>query len=512
MPASGQPRLATARRRNGRLLAVAASALTLLLAAAPARASVTISSFSISPSTTQAAAHPNVTISAGFSYSDSTDTLQSLQVYFPAGLLGNPNAASKCTTSELAADTCPASSQIGTVSVTALAAGIPLPVTAPGSVYLVTPVSSEPARIGMVVRPLGGVLGKVSMSGPVNILIPGDERLVSTFTSLPRSLPSLLGLLPIPITIQSLSLTLDGVPGGSSTAFMTNPTSCGAATGLAIATSYESSAPSWQLSSYTPSGCGAVPFNPGLSFSFGSPQASTPSSLAASVTVPAAEFPLRQSHVLASIVLLPDGTAINPAGLAGLSQCTDAELNVSSAAPASCPSTSQVGTATFSTPLLGDVPGQVFFATGTAANPLRLFVQLDVDGLYAKLIALNGFYGPFITSTLTNLPQVPFTSFTLSFSGGAHALLQTPACGTSYGYGLFVPWSGTPTVAVTSPVTISETSSGAACPSTGGSVRARAAAAATAARLRGSLRYLHGAQGLRAWERRLTRVPGREAG
>ena len=460
------------------------------LAAAGAAQAFKLNSFSISPSTTLAAAHPDTTIATSFSYSDSSDSVQSLQVYFPAGLVGNPNAVSKCSSAQLASDSCPAGSQIGTVSVNAAAAGIVGPVTAPGTVYNVTPTGSEPARIGMVIRPLGGLLGKVSMSGPVSVLIPGDQRLVSTFSNLPKALPPLLGIVPVPIQIQSISLTLDGLVNGGTAAFMTNPTSCGPAIGVAVATSYEVTTPSASLGGFTPSDCAHVPFNPGISFSFGSTRASTPSSLNVSVTVPSAELPRRQSHLLANTVFLPLGTGINGAALTSLAQCTDTQLASNSAAPATCPASSQVGTVTFSTPLLGNLPGQVFFATGTTANPLRLFIQINVDGLYTKLIATNSFYGPFIVSTLTNLPQVPFTAFTLSFSGGPNALVTTPPCGTAPGIGAFVPWSGNPFQVMVSNVTISQSSSGAPCPATSGATSG-APATAGAAMARDLTRSLH---------------------
>jgi hypothetical protein len=475
--------LGTARAR--RWAAGLALAVGVLGGSASAQA-FSFRTFSISPSTTLAAAHPNVTITTSFTYSDSSDTVKGLQVFFPAGLVGNPNVVSKCTTTQLAADACPASSQIGTVTVSATAIGIVGPVTAPGSVYNVAPTGSEPARIGMVIRPLGGVLGKSSMSGPVTVQIPGDQRLISTFTNLPKTLPPLLGIVPVPIQINSISLTLDGLVNGGTAAFMTNPTSCGPATGVAVASSYENSTGGALLGGFTPSDCAHVPFSPGIGFSYGSLTASTPSSLNVAVTVPAAELPRRQAHVLASTVLLPLGTGINPAAFATLTQCTDTQLATNSAAPATCPATSQVGTVTFSTPLLGNLPGKVFFATGTTANPLRLFIEINVDGLWTKLIANNSFYGPFIVSTLSGLPQVPFTTFTLSFTGGPNALVTTPPCGVQPGIGIFTPWSGNPYQVIVSNVTISQTSTGAPCPSTSGSTST--AHLATASKLASAVR------------------------
>jgi hypothetical protein len=450
----------------------------LLMAAASAQASVTLTSFTTSPSTTQAGGHPDVTVAANFRYSDSTDGLKGLQVYLPAGLLGNPSVVTACSSAQLASDSCPASSKVGTVSVTARAVGLPLPVTAPGDVYVVTPTGSEPARLGMVVRPLGGVLGKFSLSGPVEIRIPGDFGLTTTFDNLPRSLPPLLGLVPIPITIDSISLTLNGLLNGGSAAFMTNPTSCSAAYGAGIASSYESTAQSGLFTKFTPTDCANEPFNPAISFSFGSTRASTPSALTVSVTIPGGELPRRQSHLASNVVLLPLGTAINPGAFTGLVSCTDAQLDTSTAAPATCPAASQVGDVTFSTPLLGNLPGQVFFGAGTAANPLRLFIQINIKGKYAKLIANSSFFGPFIVTSLSNLPQVPFTTFALTFHGGATALVTTPPCGTSPGYGVFSPWSGNPAQTLLSGVTITQTSTGAPCPAAASNRQSLAAAVA----------------------------------
>jgi hypothetical protein len=439
----------------------------LLASPAGARAAVTMTSFTMTPSTTVAGAHPNVTVAASFRYSDSTDDLKRLQVNLPAGLLGNPDAVARCSSAQLARDSCPAASKIGTVSVTAQALGLPLPVTAPGDVYDVTPTGSEPARIGMVVRPVGGVLGKFSMSGPVTLRIPGDFGLVTTFDNLPRSLPPVLGVVRVPITIDSIALTLDGLVNRGSAAFMTNPTSCSNATTVGAASSYESSARSQTSSHFSPTDCAHEPFDPGIRFSFGSTRARTPSSLTVTVTVPGQELPRRQSHLKNNIVFLPLGTSVNAGAFAGgLVQCTTTQFNSSSAGPARCPTASQVGHVAFTTPLLGTLHGLVFFGAGTAANPLRLFIQIDIHGQNAKLIANNSIDNSFVVTSLSNLPQVPFTRFALSFNGGSRALVLSPPCGSHAGIGVFAPWSGTRSIVRVSSVRIPKTSTGAPCPAT----------------------------------------------
>ncbi len=435
-----------------------------LLLAGSAQASVTLTSLSETPSTTEAGGHPDLTVSAHVSYSDSTDDLKSLQVFLPAGLIGNPSVVSKCTSAQLSSDTCPASSKIGSVTVTATAAGIPLPVNAPGDVYNVAPTGTELARIGMVVRPLGGVLGKTSMSGPADIRVPGDYGLTTTFDNLPRTLPPVLGLVPIPITINAISLTLNGLVNGGTAAFVTNPTSCGPAGGGGLATSYESATPSGAFTGFTPTDCANEPFDPGISFTFGTTRASTPSSLTVAVSMPGGELPRRQSHLRTNVVILPVGTTLNPGLFTGLTPCTDAQFNTASAAAAACPASSQVGTLTFSTPVLGDLPGQVYFAAATPTRPLGLFIQIQIGTKFAKLVANNSLSGPYIITTLSNLPQTPFTNFALTFHGGANALVSTPPCGATAGIGGFFPWSGNPGKFAIGPVTITQTSTGAPCP------------------------------------------------
>lgn len=486
--------------RTRALIGVIASALTLAAAAGTANASVTISSFTATPSTTVAGGHPNLTTTTNFSYSDSSDDVKSVQVSLPPGMLGNPTVVAQCTLSQLSSDSCPANSKIGTTSVTANVSGLPLPLTANGDVYNVTPVGSEPARIGMVVRPGGGLVGKFSMSGPVSIRIPGDFGLTTTFDNLPRTLPPLLGGVALPDTIKSISLTLDGFVNGGTAAFMRNPTSCKAAYIVESATSYESSNPSAKLDGFTPTDCAHEPFNPGISFSFSAQTASTPSGLTVNVTVPGNDIPRSQSDVRANVVFLPVGTAINPAALVGIQSCTDAQLNVSSASTATCPAGSQVGTVSFTTPVIGTLSGQVFFATGTAQNPLRLFIQINIKGKYAKLIVNNGFYGPFILSSLSNLPQSPFTSFSLTFNGGSKALVKTPPCGTTPGIGWFFPYSGNQMSVAVDRITISQTSTGAPCPT---------GTTANQALERSVARDLTSLQGKRLTPRQLTRAVDR---
>ncbi len=436
-----------------------------------ASASVTITSFNAVPSTTVAAAHPNFTTSFQFSYSSASDDVKSTVVALPPGLVGNPSAPAKCTTAQLNADSCPGGSIIGSVSSTATQDALPLlpPVTATGDVYNVAPTGSEPARVGMVIRPLGGVLGKLITSGPASVRIPGDFGLTTTFDNLPRTLPLLGGGLPVGIQIQGISLTLNGLAPGGTRAFLTNPTSCIAATTTATGTSYESSTPSVRTSAFTPTDCAHVPFNPSPFFGPLAVRAGKPEGVAAGVSQPSTEFPRSQAHIRTSTVLLPQGTAVNGARLAGIAPCTDAQLNVNSAAPATCPANSQVGFAYIDSPLVGPKIGPVYFGAGTPTAPLRQFVTVPITATQtAKFIAINTFAaGGVIQTTLTDLPQTPASTFMLIFPGGPtppSLLISPPTCGNHFGAAVFNPWSGQSSAGAFFNQKVVKTTTGADCP------------------------------------------------
>jgi len=97
----------------------------LLALPGAARAAVSITDAELDPSTTQAAGHPNATIVTAFGYDSSGDDVKSVRVVLPQGLLGDPNAASRCDQMSFAADACPTDSRVGTTQVTATVLGLP---------------------------------------------------------------------------------------------------------------------------------------------------------------------------------------------------------------------------------------------------------------------------------------------------------------------------------------------------------------------------------------------------
>jgi len=112
-----------------------------------------------------------------------------------------------------------------------------------------------------------------------------------------------------------------------------------------------------------------------------------------------------------------------------------------------------LGTAT-SPRLLGVLGGKVFFGENFA-----LYVIVQGKGVLVKLAGvtkLDPSTGQ-ITTVFDNLPQVPFTTFALSFNGGPHAVLANPqTCGAKQLDALLTPWSGTAAKTATATFTIDQ--------------------------------------------------------
>src|SRR3954451_12139287 len=117
----------------------------IAVAAAPAQADFTVTNIKPAPADTKAGGHSDFTLSFDVGGSEA---IKDLDVNLPAGLLGNPNAPTKCTPEQFNGDTCPATSKVGTqtVNVTLLL----LPTDVSGEVFNLVPHAGEPARLGII--------------------------------------------------------------------------------------------------------------------------------------------------------------------------------------------------------------------------------------------------------------------------------------------------------------------------------------------------------------------------
>ena len=334
-----------------------------------------------------------------------------------------------------------------------------VPVPADGTVYNLEPNAGEPARLGIIVRPLGGVLGDIKLQSPVSVRDDGDFGLTSTLDNLPTTFNGLS------TQITGMDLTLNGQT-SSGQDFVTLPTSCNPARTTVSVTPYSGGADT-ASASFTPTGCGSVPFAPTLNVVPETTRVDAPAAYSIQLGVPGDEDPVRQSYVSNVRVVLPLGTGLNPGTAQGLEVCTDAQFAKGSRSAPSCPAASQVGTTSFTSPLVGTLSGAVYEGAPTPGQMLRLFVDVPGPGLRIKLVG-NVTPDPAtgqVTSTFDNLPPLPFTAFALNFRGGDKAILTTPpTCGPATSAALLTPYSGNAAATAASQFQVNWDGQGTACP------------------------------------------------
>ena len=240
-------------------------------------------------------------------------------------------------------------------------------------------------------------------------------------------------ILPGDTTITSQDITLYGTAPGTGKPFMRNPTSCTPATTNFSAVPY-SGADATGQASFTPTGCGSLPFSPTFSARVGAPGQTA-----------------AQSHPPVSTAIDQDN------GEAGLRNATvllppnfSAELNVLSQTcdqaafdTGNCPANSIVGSAIATSPLLTEpLQGPV----ALISNPGLPKVGLDLRGPLAMKLTGGFVVTPSGTGVGFNgLPDIPIGHFALTFNGGPGGLVATTAdlCYTPSIFNTsFDSWSG----------------------------------------------------------------------
>jgi hypothetical protein len=384
---------------------------------------------------------------AGNAESGGFESTRNIEVQLPPGFAGEPNAVPRCTRLQLDAKNCPPASQLGVL--TLVAAGSFLH-NAQTPVYNMVAPAGYPDEIGFV---YGGGEEAIETRLDTGVRSGGDYGLTTHINDVPER-----------NVIESI-LTLWGEPGdpthphqgavnGEERPFFTLPTSC------------EAQAPTFTIKSNTwedanlvagkstryfdaggkPTGftgCEHLAFAPTVTTDPDTAKADTPAGLTVEVKASVGGLLSAEGLSTADIenttVALPRGVAINPGQAAGLEACQASQDGLEllpdgeeDNGPPSCPDASKVGTDEIVTPLLvKPLQGNVYVLQ---SNPpeVKLLVAAYAEGVNVKLVGvvhLNEATGQ-LTTTFADTPQLPFTNFRLSFSGGAQAALATPTqCG-----------------------------------------------------------------------------------
>ncbi len=205
-------------------------------------------------------------------------------------------------------------------------------------------------------------------------------------------------------------------------------------------------------------GCSRLGFNPTIAAAPTSRAAESPTGMDFALNVHDEGLTnptgLAQSDLKKAVVTLPEGMTANASLAEGLNVCGEAELareTAFSAPGEGCPQESKIGTVEVETPLLEEpLKGSLYIAK-PYANPFKSLLALYFVLKDPKLgiiirqpaeVIPNPVTGQLVT-VVENIPQFPFSHFTLHFREGARSPLVTPpACGTYAAGAVLTPSSG----------------------------------------------------------------------
>jgi hypothetical protein len=426
----------------------------------------------------------------------------------PAGLVGNPSAAAKCRTDELAPhpglaapaiSTCPSAAQVGVVHIVD-ANLISLEPDAP--IYNMVSPPDVPARLGF------NVLG-------VMVMLDASVRTGSGYAiSLAgRNVGEGLPLIGTDVTLWGVPQdpTHDsqracpgrfppGMNGPTCTTdaparpFLRLPTSCPADPSQGLETTVRTDSwtnpgvfstasffshvapnfpdPGWPGAQQGTTGCDSVPFDPTFTAKPATPASPGASGFVFDLGLPQTDDPnvVGESDLKRAVVSLPAGVRVNPASAGGLGACSPAQIALSSSAVPTCPDSSKVGTLRIDTPLLEQpLDGAVYLAK-PHENPSHSLVAIYLvargPGVVLKLaggVSPDSRNGQ-LRAVFDDLPQLPFSNLHLEFFGGVRAPLSNPSrCGTYTTHAVLTGWSGKQ-VTSDSSFTTSHDGHGAPCP------------------------------------------------
>ena len=384
---------------------------------------------------------------------------KSVDFNLPAGLVGNPQAASQCTMTEVFAKSCPASSQVGTLFLNfnqgLFEHGGQFPI------YNVVPEHGYPAEF---------VFYALRIEKPgfmyATVRTGSDYGLHLSVPDIPRA-----------ASAANVVATFYGDPqrvdGGKnpSIPFFTNPSEC---SGVPLVTGLE--AVSWEepnrrvaaeAQSLPVGGCSLLQFQPAIVLTPNTTLADEPSGYGVDLEVPQSQTTglegLATPDLKNATVTLPQGVSISPGASDGLAGCPadgPEGINLSSAEAGHCPLASQVGSAEAHTPLLGELAhGHVYLALpncggegqgpcgetdAVSGNLFGLYLELEDAGVIIKqhgTVSVNPVTGQ-ITTSFKNAPQLPFDDLKLTLKDGPRAPLANPqTCGNVLTTSDITPWS-----------------------------------------------------------------------
>ncbi len=334
---------------------------------------------------------------------DGQQYIRELTAVLPAGLMGNISSVPQCSDADAAAGTCPASSEIGTISVGAGAGTDPFYLN--GHVYLTGPYAGAPFGVSIVIPALAGPfnLGTVLVRGKITVDLAASRMTIAT-----DPFPTILQ--GVPLRAKSLHIEIDRPN------FMVNPTTCAGQTTSGTVSSTAGAAAAVSAP-FRALGCSGLSFAPKLA-------ATTPGKASnrgdgagfdMKVTAPAGVH----ANLKSVVIKLPKALK------ARLSAVQQACLAATFAAnPQACPAASLVGKAAVDTPMLGTpLTGPVYLVFYRHSKYPDLVMVLQGSGLSLQLKGTVEVNNGINITTFDSLPDIPMSLFELDLPEGRHSLL-----------------------------------------------------------------------------------------
>jgi hypothetical protein len=355
---------------------------------------------------------------------DGEQEITRLDTVLPPGVVGKIAGLGRCSDTaiaaaktktgrqELAAPSCPASSQVGrTLGGAGVGSSL---IYVPGSVYLAGPFAGAQLSIVAITPAVAGPFdaGTVVVRQALTLDPITGEVLIDGSASDP--IPHILK--GIPLRLRDLRVYVDRPD------FTINPTSCASeatraslfGSGADVFSTADDTAAA-ATSPYQASNCAALKFKPKLALNLkGGTQRNDHPSLRSVLTYPKGPG---YANIGKAVVTLPRSEFIDNAHIQN--PCTRVQF-----AAQACPKASILGTAKATTPLLDEpLEGPVYFRSN-GGERLLPDVVADLNGLFHIVLVgkVDSKRGR-IRTTFDQVPDAPVSKFTLTLRGGKKGLL-----------------------------------------------------------------------------------------
>jgi hypothetical protein len=458
-------------------LAVVASLVAVAALAGPAHGSQGIEFFEVSTSNTEAGGHPDIKTSFVLPNAGEPEVAKDIEVIWPEGVFGNPQAIPRCGALDFAFNQCASNTQVGWISVTGLYESDQFHTFGVAPLYDMEPVGeSETARFAFTVPGIN-----IPIVIPIKVRTGSDYGLTLKVSGITQQIPlreADLRVWGFPADPEHDALRFPigspGEPSGCPGRAVPDPASCEdlkkagpTPSGILVrplidnptvctggplpielrVTTYQDPVPSVAKEQYPETtNCSSEVFRPVFNVGLTTAEADAPSGLNMQlIAKQVLGLTNAPSQMRSATVALPEGFSINPDAADGQLSCSDADANFGNEQPSHCPDTSKIGTVEVITPALnGPLVGGLYIGRPQPGNQYRLFMLFDGFGIHAKIapdIVPDPQTGQ-LQIKVTDLPQVPFEEFDLHLFASDRGLVATPTHCTLYQTSAeFIPWN-----------------------------------------------------------------------